>query len=136
MGAVSANGWKRIRMWWLFFVLLGGMEMVCAGGIEEARMNRARSVTQGPIVQSESEGPEPTEEQQMKAKAFRLAVIVTIVFVISLFVVILLLAIVRINRFRRKRTHLGEKGEPTEYVDAWSQYRLKEDTDQSEPRES
>lgn len=36
---------------------------------------------------------------------------------------VLLLAI---GRYYRRRLRLGEKGKPTEYVDAWSQHRLKE----------
>ena len=45
----------------------------------------------------------------------------------ALFFVVLLVAVIRGLRAYRKRSGIGHKKEKTEYIDAWSQYRLDDD---------
>jgi len=129
--ARAADRWT-IILWLSAFVVLGRVDLVCVGRTEEVGPGPTVAATEEPFAQSDQADDEPTEKQQLKAKALRLALIVMIVVVITLFVVILLLTIVRIGRLRRRRTHFGEKAKPTEYIDAWSQYRLEDDSDQTD----
>ena len=73
------------------------------------------------------ETDETQKQRELKRRQYKLTLLVIIVGVISLFMVILLITIIRIGRFRRRRLGLGRKSPPTEYIDAWSHYRLEDD---------
>ena len=62
-----------------------------------------------------------------RQKAFKLALLVLLGIVITLFSALLMLSLLRILRFQRRKSTLGAKAERTEYIDAWSRYRLKDD---------
>jgi hypothetical protein len=52
----------------------------------------------------------------------------TLIGVLSvLFLAVLLVSMARGWRSYRKRAGIGQKAEPTEYIDAWSRYRLKDE---------
>lgn len=70
---------------------------------------------------------ETLKRQELKHRQYKLTLLVIIIGVISLFMVILLITIIRIGRYQRRRLGLGRKSPPTEYIDAWSRYRLKDD---------
>ena len=74
-----------------------------------------------------AEADETQKQRELKHRQYKLTLLVIIVGVISLFMVILLITIIRIGRFRHRRLGLGRKSPPTEYIDAWSRYRLKDD---------
>ncbi len=76
---------------------------------------------------SVAEADETQKQRELKHRQYKLTLLVIIVGVISLFMVILLITIIRIGRFRRRRLGLGRKSPPTEYIDAWSHYRLEDD---------
>lgn len=77
-----------------------------------------------------------TEHRQIEQKKARVILLCTIAVVISLFLAILLITIVRIGRYNRRLNRLGKKAEPTEYIDAWSKYRLEEDAEKPPRDES
>ena len=68
-------------------------------------------------------------------KRWYAALAVLAVGIAAIFLSMLLLALLRASRRYRKRL-LGTKAGPTEYVDAWSQYRLKDDYDDPDEEES
>ncbi|MCK5271320.1 MAG: hypothetical protein KAJ52_02040 [Sedimentisphaerales bacterium] len=74
-----------------------------------------------------AEADETQKQRELKHRQYKLTLLVIIVGVISLFMVILLITIIRIGRFRHRRLGLGRKSPPTEYIDAWSRYRLEDD---------
>ena len=80
-----------------------------------------------------------SDDPQKEVKRYKIALLVLAVALFVLFWFMLILALVRMGRFHRRRM-LGKKSEPTEYVDAWSQYRLNDeavdgpDPDQHKPQ--
>ncbi len=74
-----------------------------------------------------AEADETQKQREMKHRQYKLTLLVIIVGIVSLFMVILLITIIRIGRYRHRRLGLGQKSPPTEYIDAWSRYRLKDD---------
>jgi len=76
---------------------------------------------------SVAEADETQKQRELKHRQYKLTLLVIIVGIISLFMVILLITIIRIGRYRHRRLGLGRKSPPTEYIDAWSRYRLKDD---------
>ena len=83
------------------------------------------SDTETPAGTAESD--ETQKQRELKHRQYKLTLLIIIVGVISLFMVILLITIIRIGRFRHRRLGLGRKSPPTEYIDAWSHYRLEDD---------
>ena len=79
------------------------------------------------VVEADETQTQKQKQREMKYRQYKLTLLVIIVGVISLFMVILLITIIRIGRFRHRRLGLGRKSPPTEYIDAWSRYRLKDD---------
>jgi hypothetical protein len=56
------------------------------------------------------------------------AMFLTAIFVVAgFFLFILVLTLLRMGRRQRRQAKIGEKAEKTEYIDAWSHYRLKDD---------
>jgi len=74
-----------------------------------------------------AEADEAQKQREMKHRQYKLTLLVIIVGIIGLFTVILLITIIRIGRYRHRQLGLGRKSPPTEYIDAWSRYRLKDD---------
>ena len=62
-----------------------------------------------------------------KANQMWLTLMAMTVFLVFIFLVFLFITFIRLGRHYRKHLQIGGKNEPTEYVDAWSQYRLPED---------
>ena len=73
---------------------------------------------------------------ETERKRFKLGLAVLFVAVASLFVMLLLISLIRLSRFQRRRLGLGKRLPRTEYIDAWSQYRLKDDPTESQEDES
>ena len=85
-----------------------------------------------PVISQEkasdtTEAAETLKQKELKHRQYKLTLLVIIVGIIGLFMVILLITIIRIGRYRHRRLGLGRKSPPTEYIDAWSRYRLKDD---------
>ena len=74
-----------------------------------------------------AEADEAQKQREMKHRQYKLTLLVIIVGIIGLFTVILLITIIRIGRYRHRQLGLGRKSPPTEYIDAWSHYRLEND---------
>jgi len=68
-----------------------------------------------------------SEEWHQEKKKLNAMLWAGIIIVTILFAGIILVTIIRMGRHYRKRVTGDKKPEPTEYVDAWSQYRLPED---------
>jgi hypothetical protein len=64
------------------------------------------------------------EKSKLEVMIWASAIILTL-----LFFGLVLVTFIRMGRHYRKRVTGDTKPEPTEYVDAWSQYRLPEDED-------
>ena len=80
---------------------------------------------------AESDQLEPgSEEWHREKKKLNAMLWASIVIVTILFTGIILVTILRMGRHYRKRVTGDKKPEPTEYVDAWSQYRLEDDNDE------
>jgi len=87
--------------------------------------NTHKEVDNSEIVSS-PDRPVPNR-QELKLRQYKLILLFMIAGIIILFLAVLLITIIRIGRYRRRRLKLGQKGVPTEYVDAWSRYRIKEE---------
>ena len=95
--------------------------------VVEVRLN-AENPTIGEVVQEEGADDGAVRERGV-LYAWGLAVVLG-----GLFVVLLTVTMARSGRFFRRRHRIGVKEKPTEYVDAWSQHRLK-DSDWDDPVE-
>ena len=81
-------------------------------------------------IQSDAESDQleyGSEEWHQEKKKLDAMLWASIVIVTILFTGIILVTIIRMGRGYRKRVTGDTKPEPTEYVDAWSQYRLPEE---------
>ena len=67
------------------------------------------------------------DREQLDRRRYRFMLLTIILLMAGFFIAVLLISIVRIGRYRRLRVGLGQKSPPTEYIDAWSQHRLKDD---------
>ena len=83
--------------------------------------------TPADMVEADETQKQTKTQREMKHRQYKLTLLVIIVGIIGLFMVILLITIIRIGRYRHRRLGLGRKSPPTEYIDAWSHYRLKDD---------
>jgi len=72
-------------------------------------------------------GGKKSPEKVLKQRQYKLFLVFTIMGLVVFFLVVVLITIVRIGRYWRRSLGLGKRSAPTKYVDAWSQYRLKED---------
>ena len=86
--------------------------------VVEVRLN-AENPTIGEVVQ------EDVAEEEVRDRGVLFAWALAVVLG-GLFVVMFLMAVARSGRFFRRRHRIGVKEKPTEYIDAWSQYRLKD----------
>lgn len=66
-------------------------------------------------------------ESELERKRFGVVVMAAGVVFGGLFAFVVLISLARMTRARRRVLRLGQKNAPTEYVDAWSQYRLDDD---------
>ena len=73
------------------------------------------------------------DEVELERKRFRMTVAAASVILGGLFLFVVLISLVRMSRARRRLLRLGQKNAPTEYIDAWSNYRLDEDSDEQVP---
>ena len=81
-------------------------------------------------VQSEAESePLEYESEEWYEEKSKLEVMIwaSAIILTILFFGLVLITFIRMGRHYRKRVTGDKKPEPTEYVDAWSQYRLPED---------
>ena len=115
----------------LVFVLPTGS--VCADDVSN---EVPTTITSDKTVQSDQAGQNGELSQETERKRFRLGLAVLFVAVASLFVMLLLISLIRLSRFNRKRLGLGKRSPRTEYIDAWSQYRLKDDPTENQADES
>lgn len=79
------------------------------------------------LAQAGGEDQPDLTEAELERKRFGVAVVATGVVLGGLFVFVVLVSLARMTRARRRMLRLGQKNAPTEYVDAWSQYRLEGD---------
>ena len=83
--------------------------------------------TPADVVEADETQKQTKTQREIKHRQYKLTLLVIIVGIIGLFMVILLITIIRIGRYRHRRLGLGRKSPPTEYIDAWSRYRLEDD---------
>ncbi|MBN1765518.1 MAG: hypothetical protein JW860_09700 [Sedimentisphaerales bacterium] len=112
----------------LFILITGISQAVWAASLTSARTDYS--------VQAEVGNPDPeaggerfgtnslTEQELHKYRLFGLLLIIS---VSGLFAIIFIITYFRVRRYRRSKLKIGQKAEPTEYIDAWSQHRLRDD---------
>ena len=71
-------------------------------------------------------GAAANQDDDRQKRQYRLALIVMAAGLAVLFGFLLLITLVRVTRYQRQRLKIGRKDQATEYFDAWSHYRLKE----------
>jgi heme/copper-type cytochrome/quinol oxidase subunit 2 len=69
-----------------------------------------------------------TPQQEQNRREFKAMLWSAIMLLIGMFILVFVLFIIRMARSAR-RHHLTKKRTQTEYIDAWSQYRLPDDLD-------
>lgn len=113
----------------LIVLLLGagawGSEQTEPGDIHVIESQLAVEVNGDACAVQQQESTDGESEEDIKR--YRLAMLVSLIGIGGLFLMFFLITLLRISRFQRRRLGLGAKKEQTKYVDAWSQYRLKED---------
>ena len=94
------------------------------------------TVSSDKLVQNDQKSQNGELSQETERKRFKLGLAVLFVAVASLFVMLLLISLIRLSRFNRRRLGLGKRSPRTAYIDAWSQYRLKDDPTENQANES
>ena len=87
--------------------------------------------TQEVEITQDKKSPQQQEKDRMK-----LGLVILFFGIAGLFIMLLLITVIRISRLRKKRLGIGKREKRTEYIDAWSQYRLKDDPTESQDDES
>ena len=86
------------------------------------------------VVQAENgesvEQNRDRDDDEIKRKRFKVVIAAAGVIVGGVFLFAILLSLTRVNRAIRRLLGIGKKEKPTEYVDAWSNYRLEEESDE------
>ena len=120
------KNWTKIS--WLV-VLAGGIWMffVTSSACASEVVDSPEQIQTGQGSSRDKAKPVTDEQDELERKKLKVILSISIVAIVLLFLGVLLLTILRQGRFYRQRVKLGKKNEPTEYVDAWSQYRLDED---------
>ncbi|MBN1437288.1 MAG: hypothetical protein JW936_09445 [Sedimentisphaerales bacterium] len=133
--------------WWLLVILLLGIAGWAAadGQVEtgdtqsvvetygSAEIERVEGFELGGEVVADActvldEGSQVDEDASMEEKRgrYKLALMVMLFGIAGLFLMFFLVTLLRISRFHRRRLGLGAKREKTQYIDAWSKYRIKD----------
>jgi hypothetical protein len=119
--------------------MLIGIFLLVIGDFSQAKeqYNNAVSVAAQADTTGAAEGAGEAvggyNEKEKEKKRFRFLLGVLFVFIVALFAMLLVISLLRASRFQKQRLQIGKKSEPTDYVDAWSQYRLDEEDIDSEP---
>jgi hypothetical protein len=95
---------------------------------EETGENSPAAVSSGASTGADSTDrsatkDDPEFQREMVRAMFLVAIFVTAGF----FLFVLVLTLMRMGRHHRKRNKIGQKGDRTEYIDAWSRYKLKDE---------
>ena len=88
--------------------------------------NNSPAARQNEPPPGENDKMNPWYSTETEKRKLRLMITVGIVVLGGFFIAVLLISLLRMGRFYRQRTLRGKKRPPTDYVDAWSQYRLKD----------
>jgi hypothetical protein len=122
----------RIGLILVLLVMWGGVSIPAEGtdGIDgQLDANDVQAQTTGDEI-APSNNTETGKDIEQEKKELRLMLVTSIIILSLFFLGVLLISLLRIGRRYRRRVQLGKPDGPTEYVDAWSQYRLKEDEDE------
>lgn len=135
---------EAIRKAWIFAGLLllpaTGLRMIHPALADPVSPASFQQLSPAAVQTNPSEAPKPepvpTEEktgQETDKKRLKFLLVVNLVFIITAFTIFLIISVIRFSRFQRQRLQIGKKAEPTEYIDAWSRYRLDEKDMELEP---
>jgi len=126
----------RRRLVWAMVLLVPALLMGQAAVDEAETGDAGPSAVDGVGGAADESAATSGENEEQKIRRYQLYLVLAGVLIAFLFITFLLIYVVRLSRFIRQRYKVGEKSAPTEYVDAWSQYRLEEEGDAAEPEES
>ena len=79
-----------------------------------------------------ADDPDPNDAEIERAH-MRMALAAAAVVLGGFFLFVVIISFARITRARRRLLRIGKHNRGTEYVDAWSKYRLDEETDEQRP---
>ncbi|MCP4710649.1 MAG: hypothetical protein GY869_18650 [Planctomycetes bacterium] len=71
----------------------------------------------------------------MEKRKLKLMLGASIAIILGFFLVVLMISLMRMGRHYRRLVSLRQKSKPTEHVDPWSNYRLKENWQDDLPDE-
>ena len=129
-----------ILRWWLWMIFVGviagwataddgqetrdsqaAVEEYEGAGVEGAGVADACAVSEEDLTAVDA------VELEAKKGRYKLALLVMLLGIAGLFLMFFLITLLRMSRFHRRRLGLGAKREKTQYIDAWSKYRIKKD---------
>ena len=117
----------------------GGNQDVPAGESESSQVGPGSSVDQPEVIkgptgkQQETAGQRDEMSERVRLKK---VMMVTIFLMVVFFLFVFLITMLRVSRFHKRRMGLGRRGQKTKYVDAWSQYRLKDEPQGQDDQEA
>jgi hypothetical protein len=85
--------------------------------------------------QNVNDDTNPWYSTEVEKRKLKLMLGASIIIIAGFVVAVLLMCFLRMGRLRRQRALSGKKPQPTEYSDAWSQYRLKDGWENELPDE-
>lgn len=119
----------------LLLLISGGVSAAMTDPAETDGRIPANEVQAPPEAVGQTPPPETAEADkgiEQEKKELRLMLMTSLIVLSLFFLGVLMITFLRIGRRYKRRIKLGQPDKPTEYVDAWSQYRLKEDDQQKE----
>jgi len=127
---------RRYQLVWAM-VLLAPALLMGQAAVDEAETGDASpSAVDGVGGATDESAATSDEDKEQQKRRYQLYLVFSGVLIAFLFITFLLISVVRLSRFIRQRYKVGEKSTATEYVDAWSKYRLEEEGDAAAPEES
>ena len=78
-------------------------------------------------LQEDAPAETDPQRQEFERRWFKHLLIVILLLISALFGLLLIITLLRQGRWRRRNLKIGAPPSKTEYIDAWSQYRLKDE---------
>ena len=86
-------------------------------------------------LEAGGETEDPWDSIPVEKRKLKLMLFTSIAVILGFFLVVLLISLKRMGSYYRRLVFIRRKSKPTEYVDAWSNYRLKENWQDDLPDE-
>jgi len=133
---VPGRFWAAVACLICLFAGVHSASWVWAGHLSPRQLAAEKLQEQEPnALEASGESVDPWFSLPVEKRKLKLMLGASIAVILGFFLVVLMISLMRMGRHYRRRVFLRQKAKPTEYMDAWSNYRLKENWQDDLPDE-